>query len=207
MLIAIRLGPGAGVLALCLTWAILRGWTDTLDHRLFLAIRPRSLVDEKGKRIRLAAAAADLSTLGGDTFRILFIVACLSLLGAAGRWREAWIVVITIIGARLLLFLVKHAVKRPRPDPAGHGVDTYTTSFPSGHTFMAMVSLLSLALVSTSSEPFALRATAVALSVSIGSLVAYARIFLGVHWPSDVIAAWMAGVAWAVTTAMLAGAL
>ena len=85
----------------------------------------------------------------------------------------------------------------PRPDPSQHGVVTYTTSFPSGHTFMAACLFMAAALLIPVGEPSMVQTMAIFLALVVSLAIAATRLMLGVHWPSDIVVGWLGGIAWA----------
>ena len=103
----------------------------------------------------------------------------------------------SIVGAQLVSGVIKHLVQRPRPDLVSHEAAIYSASFPSGHTLMATVVYITFALLLAAD--FADRRVREYLLASAW-LVAFAvgasRIYLGVHWPSDVLAGWSLGALW-----------
>ena len=152
---------------------------------------------------RLTTATRDLTALGGDTLRLLFLMSTTLVLAAAQRYMLALGLVGTFASARVLLFLLKAVAKRKRPDEARHGVVIYTSSFPSGHTFMSVMLFLSAALLVPAGAGPAVGDTAIALSLIVGLAIGWTRMTLGIHWPSDVVVGWLGGVAWALGAALL----
>lgn len=169
---AIACAAGFALVAL----AVARGWCRAIDERLLAAMPP--LVPAT----RLDSAMHDFSALGGDTVRLIYLLAGTAGLVVAGAWRAAALFFVVSLASRLVVVLLKRIVRRERPPAHAHGVPTFSSSFPSGHGLMAMVMLLIGAELMTAG----------ALSVAIG----IARIYLRVHWPSDVLAAWLGGGAW-----------
>lgn len=183
-------------LALALIAAVARGSTHALDTRLLAALAATPPPARPVTPSRLTTAMRDLSALGGDTLRLLFLLAIMIGLFAADRPTTAWLLLAIFGTARVALLGLKRVARRARPDLVAHHVVTYTSSFPSGHTFMAVVLFLSAALLVPVAAPHAVQAAAVALALATSLAIGATRIMLGIHWPSDVLAGWLAGVAW-----------
>jgi undecaprenyl-diphosphatase len=127
----------------------------------------------------------------------LAVVCCLAL-GRAGLWREAASVALGLGGAMLIYDITKALVSRPRP-PVEHLQAVTGSSFPSGHATQASAFWLSLVLVlrATHVTPVALRVTGV-LATALVLGVAWSRVYLGVHYASDVVAGVILGSGWAL---------
>jgi undecaprenyl-diphosphatase len=141
--------------------------------------------------------------LGGATILIPIGIAFVLVAGLSRRLRLALIVAIVLIVAALFTELVKDYVARPRPsmDPL---VTASGYSFPSGHTLNSTVTYGLLALVAWRGRlPLAVRRAALVVGVTIPIFVGLSRIALGVHWPTDVLAGWLAGVAFVALAATL----
>jgi undecaprenyl-diphosphatase len=90
-------------------------------------------------------------------------------------------------------------VQRPRPDIVPHIVYASSTSFPSGHSMMSAVTYLTLgALLARSQARKRLKAYFLLLAAFLSLIVGVSRVYLGVHWPTDVLAGWTAGTVWAM---------
>jgi undecaprenyl-diphosphatase len=104
-----------------------------------------------------------------------------------------------VAGGTLVSTLLKLGFDRPRPDLVPHGSFVYTSSFPSGHSMMSAVGFLTLgALLAGTLETHAMRIYVIGLAVLLTAAVGVSRVYLGVHWPTDVLAGWAAGTAWAL---------
>jgi undecaprenyl-diphosphatase len=116
-----------------------------------------------------------------------------------GKRGSMWLVLIAVAGGQVVTTLAKHGFDRPRPDLVPHGMQVYTASFPSGHSMMAAVTYLTMAVLVARVQPTrALKAYVLALAVLVTVAVGISRVYLGVHWPTDVLAGWSAGAAWAL---------
>jgi undecaprenyl-diphosphatase len=108
-------------------------------------------------------------------------------------------VVIAVGGGTLLSFLLKGGFDRPRPELVPHGSYVYTASFPSGHSMMSAVVYLTLGALLVRIHPKR-RTKAYILTIAVITTLAVgvSRVYMGVHWPSDVLGGWTLGAAWAL---------
>jgi len=189
-----------------LTLAVATGRLRGLDERVFEALRHRVPPRPDGKPRRLSTAARELTVLGGDTLRLGLLFSAVVLLACAGRGGTAAAMLALFAGARVALFGLKALVRRPRPPIAGETIVTYTSSFPSGHTFMAGVLFLSGAWAIPVGQPPAVTVAATALALAASLAIGLTRIAFAVHWPSDVAVGWLAAIAWVSGGVLLLGA-
>jgi undecaprenyl-diphosphatase len=177
---------------------VVEGDTLSIDKQILLALRnPADPSDPVGSR-SLQEAMRDVTGLGGVTVILLVsIVATLAFLMHRRRWHAGFLAV-TVFLAFLSSEGLKHLYDRPRPDLVPHGSYVYSSSFPSGHSTLSAATYLTLAMLISSLEPnrqtkILVFVLAVVLILAIG----FSRVYLGVHWPSDVLAGWCLGAAWA----------
>lgn len=140
-----------------------------------------------------------MTALGGVMLRNLLAASAVAMLLLWGLRRQAEILFVTISSGWMISAVLKLGFARPRPSTVSHlmGVEGY--SFPSGHSFNAAVVYISLAVVlATLSQQARTRRALVATGVAISALVALSRVMLGVHYPSDALAGWVAGAGWAL---------
>jgi undecaprenyl-diphosphatase len=117
----------------------------------------------------------------------------------------ALFVFVSVAGGQLLSSVLKLGVDRPRPELVSHLADVHTLSFPSGHAMMSAVTYLTLgALLARIMPNTALRIYVLGVAILATFLVGASRVYLGVHWPSDVLAGWCAGAAWAMLCWLIA---
>jgi undecaprenyl-diphosphatase len=178
---------------------VIEGDTERLDRRILLALRnPSDLSDPIGPRW-FEEAARDITGLGGHAILGLVTLAAVAYLLLTRKRGAALLVVAAVGGGMLLSSLLKLGFERPRPDLVPHGARVYTASFPSGHAMLSAVVYLTLgALLSRLHEGRWAKVYFVGVAVLLTLLVGASRVYLGVHYPTDVVAGWAAGVAWAV---------
>jgi undecaprenyl-diphosphatase len=129
----------------------------------------------------------------------LMTIAVTGFLLIDGKRGAAVLVLASVIGGVVLSSLLKLGVDRPRPDLVPHLVEEYTASFPSGHAMLSAVVYLTLGgLLSRVEGPRRIKIYFLSVAVILTLLIGLSRGFLGVHWPTDVLAGWCAGAAWAV---------
>lgn len=192
--------PAIGIAALpfCLLAASLgTGMVATLDRAILLALR-----DAGGNPLGpwwLVVAARDVTSLGSVTVLILLALAAIAYCLTSGARREAGVIAAAFFGGVILNTALKHLVARARPDLVNHEVTVYTPSFPSAHAMLTATLFLVLGALAAAgqSSPLA-RGFVLATAVCAVVVVGVSRVFLGVHWPSDVLAGWSAGTAWAL---------
>jgi undecaprenyl-diphosphatase len=141
-------------------------------------------------------AMRDVSALG--SMSVLIGTAIVVALGwtIGGRMRDAARLVAVMVASIALNTAAKAIIARPRPDLFEAATQVFTNSFPSAH---AMVSAsLAVALVAGIRKPRAYRLYLTGIAILLTGLIGISRIYLGVHWPSDVIAGWALGLACAI---------
>jgi undecaprenyl-diphosphatase len=175
------------------------GETQAFDKHILLALRnPANLSEPLGSR-SFEEAMRDVTALGGVTVMTLVtLVGVLAFLMHGKRWR-AGILAGTVLLADLSSEALKQLYGRPRPDLVPHGSYVYSASFPSGHSTLSAATFLTLAMLIASLEPN--RGTKImvfALAMLLVLAIGVSRVYLGVHWPSDVLAGWCLGGGWAL---------
>jgi len=143
--------------------------------------------------------ARDITALGSLVVLAVITLAASGYLFLQRKRHAALFVFVAVGSGAALSFALKAGFDRPRPDLVSHAATVFTSSFPSGHSMTAAVAYLTLAAVLIRVETRRrLRAYVLSLAILIPLAVGVSRVYLGVHWPSDVLAGWTAGAAWAV---------
>jgi undecaprenyl-diphosphatase len=177
---------------------MMEGDTQAIDQRLLLAMRHRGDLSPLGSP-SVQDAARDITALGGVT--VLTLVAAMTggFLFLDGKRRMALFVYGSVAGGAILDSILKGFFQRPRPDLVPHAAYASSTSFPSGHSMLSAVTYLTLgALLARSHPRNAVKAYFILLAALLTLLVGVSRVYLGVHWPTDVLAGWTAGASWAI---------
>jgi undecaprenyl-diphosphatase len=176
---------------------VLEGKPFAFDREILLALRNPTNPAEPIGPVWLQEGARDLTALGSFTVLGIVLVTVVGYLFLAGKRAAAWLVLVAVVGGVILNTLLKHGFARPRPDfaPAGR---VFTPSFPSGHAALSAVAYLTLgALLAQLHRATRIRFYFLTIGVLLTLLVGLSRIYLGVHYPTDVIAGWCVGGAWA----------
>ena len=178
---------------------VVEGDTQAFDEALILSLRaPGDVTDPIGPRA-LEEAMRDVTALGGATWLVFLSTVVIGALWLRGQGRSGLLLLVAVAGGQILSHLAKSQFARPRPDLVPHGSYVFTSSFPSGHTMMAAVTYFTLAvMLARSTRSRATKAYALAVATVLTVAVGISRVYLGVHWPSDVLAGWMGGAAWAL---------
>lgn len=174
------------------------GEIDAFDTALLLALRnPADLSDPIGPPW-LEETALEITALGGYPLIVLTLAAVIGFLLVTRRPGPALYALLSVSGGTIVSQLLKSFYDRPRPDLVAHLDTIHTASFPSGHAMMSTVAYLTLAaLIVRIVVSRAARAYVLVVAVLVSLAVGVSRVYLGVHWPSDVAAGWALGVAWA----------
>ncbi|PBB16234.1 phosphatase PAP2 family protein [Mesorhizobium sp. WSM4313] len=171
----------------------------TFDTEILLAFRRAGQPDSPIGPLWLEGAVRDVTALGSTAVLVLITTATILYLLLIRRPSTALFMFAAVAGGQVLSSLLKFEVDRPRPDLVSHLVNETSLSFPSGHAMLSAVTYLTLGSLTARFLPD--RRTKVfvlGFAVLTTVLVGASRVYLGVHWPSDVLAGWCAGFAWAM---------
>lgn len=178
---------------------VIEGETRAIDEAILRALREPGDPSQPLGPIWLEEVFRDFTALGGAGVLMALTLAVAGFLGLQRKYRSMGILLVAVGSGLVLSLLLKIGFDRPRPELVPHGTYTFTASFPSGHSMMAAVVYLTLgALLARTQAQKRMKTYILSVAVLVTLLVGISRVYLGVHWPSDVLAGWTAGAAWAL---------
>ncbi len=180
-----------------MVWLVATGRTGSFDEIGLLSAREGAERGLVGPSL-LLEIVRDVTALGGVLLRNLFALAAVVALLFLKLRREAVLFAMTVAGGWVANTGVKLLVGRERPEIVPHLMEAGGNSFPSGHSFSAAVVYIAMALAFAAiSRRHSVRYTLIGAAMMLSLMVAWSRVMLGVHFPSDVVAGWLGGAGWA----------
>jgi undecaprenyl-diphosphatase len=178
---------------------VMAGSTLGFDHAVILAFRTAGNPSDPIGPPWMQEAARDITALGSFSALGMLVLVVVVYLFFARKHAAAWLVLTAVLGGVALNTLLKVGFGRPRPDFIAPAARVFTASFPSGHAAISAVTYLTLAaLLARTTDSRRLRIYFVATGMTLTLMVGVSRIYLGVHYPTDVLAGWCIGSAWAL---------
>lgn len=181
------------------------GATAKFDRTVLVALRqPGDLSAPIGPE-SLQRVVRDITSLGSAALLALITLLTAGWLGIRRRWNLVALLLVSVLGATLVSVTLKEFFDRERPDLAFRLMPTSDMSFPSGHSTLSAATFLTIGLLLSAAtaarrEKLYFMGWAVFLTVLVG----LSRLYLGVHFPTDVLAGWCIGTAWALACSLLA---
>lgn len=181
------------------------GDTHQWDEVVLLALRQPGDPSQPIGPAWLQLAVTDITALGGNAVLTLLLAGVAGYFFAIGRGRSALLVLGAVLSGALLSEGLKLGFARPRPELVAHLVDVRSNSFPSGHAMLSSIAYLTLgAMMARMHADGRVKALAMGYAVALTVMIGASRVYLGVHWPTDVLAGWALGAAWAAAWWLLA---
>ena len=183
---------------LALASEVMEGDTKALDTRILVSLRN---ADDPSRPIGPAwveSALLDLTAIGGPTVLALVVFAVVGFLALQTRYHTALVVLITAASGEVANIAIKNAFMRPRPTVVPHLREAFSTSFPSGHAMESAIIYLTLgAMLMRLAERRITKLYCMGMAIFVTFLVGMSRVYLGVHYPTDVLGGWIFGFMWA----------
>lgn len=208
ILVALLLFAACGWAFVWLAGEVSEGDMRAFDRVILLAMRAGGDAAAMRGPAWLPDVARDVTSLGSGAVLVLIGVIVVGFLVVVRARGAAVLLAGALVGGGLLTAVLKRYFERPRPDLVSHAVDVSTASFPSGHAMLSAVTYLTLAALLTRLQlKPAAKAYLMFAAALLSILIGLSRVYLGVHWPTDVLAGWSVGAAWAILCWLAARAL
>ncbi len=147
----------------------------------------------------LHEAGRDVTALGGVTVLSLVTLVVAGYLLIVRKHHAMWLVLVATFTGLILSSLLKYVIDRARPEIVPHLSHVYTSSFPSGHSMLSAVVYLTLgSLLARIAPGMLVKLYCIGVAMLLTFLVGISRVYMGVHYPTDVLAGWTAGLVWAI---------
>ena len=207
--LVVRLGVLAILLGTCgfivVAIGVSTGVTRNVDERLLRMPRDPADPTRTLGPPWLEEVARDLTAVGGIAALCLVTAAVSGYLLICQKYHALALLLAATLGGLLLSTLLKERFDRPRPKVVPHKSLVMTSSFPSGHSLNSAVVYLTLgSMLAGLSRQWRLKLYFFGVALLLTFLVGVSRVYMGVHYPTDVLAGWLAGLAWAVLCNLVA---
>ncbi len=147
----------------------------------------------------LIEVGRDVTALGGVAVLTLVTFAVAGYLAITHKHHAMWLALIATFGGLIVSSILKHLTERARPELVPHLSQVYTSSFPSGHSMMSAVVYLTLgSLLARLTPGWGVKIYLLSVALFLTFLVGVSRVYMGVHYPTDVLAGWTAGLVWSI---------
>lgn len=205
-LVLALLGVAFGLWAfLSIAGEMAEGETRGFDTAVMLAMRTADHNDPIGPAW-FEFAVRDITALGGYAVLTLLTLIAVGFLVASKKYADALLLFVAIAGGDVLSETLKVGFARPRPDLVAHVVEVSSASFPSGHAMVSAATYLTIgALLARVQQRRSVKTYIHVTAILITLMIGVSRVYLGVHWPTDVLAGWCLGAAWSILCVTAAG--
>ncbi len=188
-----------GIFAFFLIAALeVKGRTQSWDDRILVATRELAARKDRPGRLWGEESVIAITSLGAQVVLVGLSCAVIGVLWLTRRLGFALLIVFAFLGAIAFNHWLKLWFARPRPTSVSHLQFVETASFPSGHALISTTVYVILGMIGAAliRDP-RLKRYIVALAAGLSLIVGLSRVYLGVHYPSDVLGGWALGISWA----------
>ncbi|QDU93526.1 phosphatidylglycerophosphatase B [Lignipirellula cremea] len=184
---------------------VLEGDALHFDEQIVLAMRNPDDLSQTIGPPWVQEMGRDATALGGVGWLVFCTASVVGFLLLDQKYRMAVFVAGAVSSGWMLAYLLKAFIARPRPEIVPHLSHVFTSSFPSGHSMLSAIVYLTLgSLAAAAMRRPRLKIYVLCLAVIVTLLVGVSRVYLGVHYPTDVLAGWAAGTFWALLCWLIA---
>lgn len=184
---------------------VIEGDSQHFDETVLSALRQPNDPEKPIGPWWLHTVARDLTALGGTAVIALVCIVSVGFLALLRKWGAVWLVLVAIVGGAIVSTVLKINFDRPRPSLVPHLTEVHSPSFPSGHSMLSAVTYLTLgSLLARTTANRRIKVYVLTVSVLLAGVIGATRVYLGVHYPTDVLAGWCAGITWALLCSLVA---
>jgi undecaprenyl-diphosphatase len=184
---------------------VLEGGSQAFDESILRALRQAGDLKEPIGPVWLKGVARDITVLGGVTVITMACLGSAGFLALRRKWGALLLVLISIGGGAIVSTVLKQWFERPRPTEVAHLTEVHSLSFPSGHSMLSAITYLTLgSLLARTTGDRRIKIYILTMAVLLAGMIGVTRVYLGVHYPTDVLAGWCAGISWALLCSLVA---
>lgn len=205
LLIGLLIGAALASGFIKLAGEMTEGETQAFDVAFLKALRMDGDLASPLGPTWLLSTMRDLTALGGVTVLTLVAVLAVAFLLTRGRIRQAFYTALATGGGAIFGKILKSLFARERPEVVPHLVEVHSLSFPSGHSMNSAIVYLTLAvMLSRTFEDRRSRIFVIGVAALLVLTIGFTRLYLGVHYPTDVLGGWTVGATWALAMGLIA---
>jgi undecaprenyl-diphosphatase len=183
---------------LALAGEVSEGETLAFDKKIVLGFRKADDLSLPIGPTWVTSVLLDLTALGGPVILGLVVLSVVGFLALQTRYWTAFFIFMTAVSGEAVSYAMKGVFARPRPTIVPHLREVYSTSFPSGHAMQSAIIYLTMgAMLMRIAEGRLTKLYCCGMAMLLTFLVGLSRVWLGVHYPTDVLAGWIVGLFWA----------
>jgi undecaprenyl-diphosphatase len=183
---------------LLLASEVSEGETLAFDKKIVLGFRKADDLSLPIGPAWVTSVLLDLTALGGPVILGLVVFAVVGFLALQTRYWTAFFIFMTAVSGEVVSYAMKTVFARPRPTVVPHLREAFSSSFPSGHAMQSAIIYLTMgAMLMRIAEGRLTKIYCCGMAMFLTFLVGVSRVWLGVHYPTDVLAGWIVGLFWA----------